>query len=86
MATAATLTRLFIGGEWVEAASGESAEATSPATGESLGPVAQGDREDAQRAIEAAGQAFPKWAAATAFERDCTRGPVGHCRLHRPLP
>ena len=51
MATAATVTRLFIGGEWVEAASGEAAEATSPATGESLGPVAQGDRDDAKRAI-----------------------------------
>jgi acyl-CoA reductase-like NAD-dependent aldehyde dehydrogenase len=69
MATAATLTRLFIGGEWVEAASGEAAGATSPATGESLGPVAQGDREDATRAIDAARDAFPKWAAATAFER-----------------
>src|SRR3954454_19627273 len=69
MATAASLTRLFIGGEWVEAASGETAEATSPATGESLGPVAQGDREDARRAIDAACAAFPAWAAATAFER-----------------
>jgi acyl-CoA reductase-like NAD-dependent aldehyde dehydrogenase len=69
MATAATLTRLFIGGEWVEAASGEAAEATSPATGESLGPVAQGDREDARRAIAAAQEAFPGWAGASAFER-----------------
>jgi acyl-CoA reductase-like NAD-dependent aldehyde dehydrogenase len=69
MATAATLTRLFIGGEWVEAMSGEQAEATSPATGESLGPVAQGDREDARRAIAAAQDAFPGWAGASAFER-----------------
>jgi acyl-CoA reductase-like NAD-dependent aldehyde dehydrogenase len=69
MATAATLTRLFIGGEWVEAAGGDTAEATSPATGESLGPVAQGDRDDAKRAIGAARDAFPKWGSATAFER-----------------
>src|SRR5215207_440014 len=69
MATAAALTRLFIGGKWVEAASGEAAEATSPATGESLGPVAQGDREDARRAVEAAREAFPSWGAASAFER-----------------
>jgi succinate-semialdehyde dehydrogenase/glutarate-semialdehyde dehydrogenase len=62
-------TGLFIGGEWAEAASGEAAEATSPATGESLGPVAQGDRDDARRAIGAAREAFPAWAAATAFER-----------------
>jgi succinate-semialdehyde dehydrogenase/glutarate-semialdehyde dehydrogenase len=69
MATAAHVTRLFVGGEWVDAASGETAEADSPATGEPLGPVAQGDREDARRAIEAARGAFPGWAAATAFER-----------------
>jgi acyl-CoA reductase-like NAD-dependent aldehyde dehydrogenase len=69
MATAATLTRLFIGGSWVEAASGEAADATSPATGETIGPVAQGGREDAQRAIDAAHGAFPRWASATAFER-----------------
>jgi succinate-semialdehyde dehydrogenase/glutarate-semialdehyde dehydrogenase len=49
--------------------SGEQAEATSPATGESLGPVAQGDREDARRAIAAAQDAFPGWAGASAFER-----------------
>src|ERR687889_497175 len=68
MATTA-LTRLFIGGAWEEAGSGQTAEATSPATGESLGAVAQGDREDARRAIAAARAAFPAWAAATAFER-----------------
>jgi acyl-CoA reductase-like NAD-dependent aldehyde dehydrogenase len=68
MATVA-LTRLFIGGAWAEAGSGATAEATSPATGESLGPVAQGDREDARRAIAAARAAFPSWGAASAFER-----------------
>jgi acyl-CoA reductase-like NAD-dependent aldehyde dehydrogenase len=84
MATAATLTRLFIGGEWVEAASGEAAEATSPATGESLGPVAQGDREDARRAIDAAREAFPGWAAVTAFERaDALRRIAGVCESRR---
>src|SRR5215210_6874555 len=46
-------TRMFIDGEWCDAASGQTIEATSPATGESLGPVAWGDRGDAQRAIAA---------------------------------
>jgi len=69
MATAATVTQLFVGGRWVAAESGETADATSPATGETLGPVSQGDRQDAQRAIDAARDAFPTWAAATAFER-----------------
>jgi acyl-CoA reductase-like NAD-dependent aldehyde dehydrogenase len=63
------MTRLFIGGAWVEASSGETAEAVSPATGEGLGPVAQGGREDARRAVAAAGAAFPAWAASTAFAR-----------------
>src|SRR5215217_1957894 len=69
MAMATSATRLFVGGEWVDSGSGEAADATSPATGESLGPVAQGDREDAQRAIAAARDAFPRWASVTAFER-----------------
>ena len=36
-------TRMFIDGEWCDAASGATVEATSPATGESLGPVAEGE-------------------------------------------
>jgi succinate-semialdehyde dehydrogenase/glutarate-semialdehyde dehydrogenase len=84
MAASATLTRLFIGGEWVEAESGEVAEADSPATGESLGPVAQGDRDDARRAIDAARGAFPGWAAASAFERaDALRRVADVCESRR---
>jgi acyl-CoA reductase-like NAD-dependent aldehyde dehydrogenase len=64
-----TMTRLFISGAWEEARSGATIQATSPATGESIGDVAQGDREDARRAVGAAREAFPKWARATAFER-----------------
>jgi acyl-CoA reductase-like NAD-dependent aldehyde dehydrogenase len=62
-------TRMFVEGEWADAASGATTEARSPATGESLGPVAEGGREDARRAIAAANAAFPAWAARTAFER-----------------
>jgi acyl-CoA reductase-like NAD-dependent aldehyde dehydrogenase len=64
-----TTTRMFIDGAWADAASGATIEATSPATGESLGPVAWGDREDARRAIAAANAAFPAWEGRTAFER-----------------
>jgi acyl-CoA reductase-like NAD-dependent aldehyde dehydrogenase len=60
---------MLIDGKWCDAASGATVEATSPATGESLGPVAEGDREDARRAIAAANAAFPSWAARTGFER-----------------
>jgi succinate-semialdehyde dehydrogenase/glutarate-semialdehyde dehydrogenase len=60
---------MFIDGEWCDAAEGASVDATSPATGESLGPVAEGTREDARRAIAAAGAAFGSWEARTGFER-----------------
>jgi succinate-semialdehyde dehydrogenase/glutarate-semialdehyde dehydrogenase len=60
---------MFVDGEWCDAATGATVEATSPATGESLGPVAEGGREDARRAIAAANAAFPAWAARTGFER-----------------
>src|ERR687890_11882 len=62
-------TRMLIDGEWCDPASGRTIEATSPATGESLGDVAWGDRGDAQRAITAARAAFPAWEARTPFER-----------------
>jgi succinate-semialdehyde dehydrogenase/glutarate-semialdehyde dehydrogenase len=62
-------TRMFVDGAWCDAADGATVEATSPATGESLGPVAEGTREDARRAIAAANAAFPSWGARTGFER-----------------
>ncbi len=68
MATA-TVQHMFVGGEWQPSASGETFAATSPATGETIGTVPQGDREDARRAIDAAGVAADGWARMTAFER-----------------
>ena len=64
-----TLTRMFVAGEWRAALDGAEERASSPATGEDLGAVAQGDREDARQAVAAARQAFPGWAAETAFAR-----------------
>jgi acyl-CoA reductase-like NAD-dependent aldehyde dehydrogenase len=49
--------RLHIGGDWVEPASGETFESTSPATGEVLAVVPDAGREDGRRALEAAGRA-----------------------------
>src|SRR5262245_30789262 len=62
-------TRMFVSGEWRDALSGAESRASSPATGADLGPVADGDREDARRAIAAAADAFPGWSAETAFAR-----------------
>ncbi len=68
MATTVTQ-EMFIDGVWRSSATGETFEATSPATGESIGAAQQGDRGDAKRAIAAAGQAADRWARLTAFER-----------------
>jgi succinate-semialdehyde dehydrogenase/glutarate-semialdehyde dehydrogenase len=60
---------MVIGGAWAESESGARFEATSPATGESLGTVPEGTREDARRAIAAANAARRDWASRSAFER-----------------
>ena len=60
---------MFVGGAWVEAASGETFVAKSPATGETIGVIQSGGREDAQRAIAAANGAADAWARETAWAR-----------------
>jgi acyl-CoA reductase-like NAD-dependent aldehyde dehydrogenase len=64
-----TVQQMFVGGSWQPSASGETFEATSPATGELIATVPLGDRGDAQRAIDAARGAADGWARLTAFER-----------------
>jgi acyl-CoA reductase-like NAD-dependent aldehyde dehydrogenase len=49
---------LFIGGEWVRSASGETFESANPATGEPLARVAAGTAEDIDRAVAAAWEAY----------------------------
>ncbi len=61
--------RMFVGGAWTESESGAATEATSPATGETIGTVPEGTQEDARRAIAAANAAWRGWAARSAFER-----------------
>jgi acyl-CoA reductase-like NAD-dependent aldehyde dehydrogenase len=78
MATTETRTyEMFVDGRWEPASSGETAEATSPVTGEVIGTVPQGDRSDAQRAIAAANRAFEGWSRLTAFERAAKMHAVG---------
>lgn len=55
--------QMYIGGEWVDAANGETFEDLNPYNGEVFANVPRGKREDATRAIEAAAEAFPEWAA-----------------------
>jgi acyl-CoA reductase-like NAD-dependent aldehyde dehydrogenase len=60
---------MFVDGAWTAALSGETFDADSPATGETIGAVPQGDRDDAKLAIGAANRAAGAWARTTAFER-----------------
>jgi acyl-CoA reductase-like NAD-dependent aldehyde dehydrogenase len=60
---------MLIDGAWVPARSGATFTAESPATGEAIGDIPDGDREDARRAIEAANRAADAWTRTTAFER-----------------
>ncbi len=52
---------LFIGGVWVEAASGESFDTSNPATGEVLARIAQAGTDDVDAAVSAARKAQPGW-------------------------
>ncbi len=49
---------MLIDGRWVPAASGKTFETRNPATGELLAHVAEGDKEDIDRAVAAARKAF----------------------------
>ncbi len=61
--------QLFIGGAWVEAAGKQWFTVTNPATGEPVAEVPDGGAEDTRRAVEAAAEAFPRWAALPALDR-----------------
>ena len=51
-------TRLFIGGEWVDAASGKTFEVTNPAKAETLAEVAAADAADVDRRSTRPGETF----------------------------
>jgi alpha-ketoglutaric semialdehyde dehydrogenase len=61
VAVAAQQFRNYIGGEWVDAASGETFETLSPATGEVLGTFPTSGAEDVDRAVSAAKEAYEDW-------------------------
>jgi acyl-CoA reductase-like NAD-dependent aldehyde dehydrogenase len=73
---------LFINGRW--RATDDYAPTTSPVTGEVIGHVAQGTREDASAAAQAAQAAFGDWAATNVFERaDAVRRIGKACQARR---
>ena len=61
--------KLLIGGQWVDAASGEQFDTIDPSTGEKLASCAKGGPEDVDRAYRAAATAFEQWRETTPSER-----------------
>ena len=62
--------KILIDGKWENAASGKTFPTYNPATGEVLAEVAEGDREDVERAVKAARKAFTgPWSRMTSSER-----------------
>src|SRR5438128_2531328 len=59
----------YIGGEWVDAASGETFGTTSPADGEFLASFPKSGAEDVDRAVGAAKAAFEEWRLVPAPKR-----------------
>ena len=55
----------FIGGQWVDAASGETLDVENPATGEVVASVPASGQADVDRAVDAATDAFETWSLTT---------------------
>jgi alpha-ketoglutaric semialdehyde dehydrogenase len=51
----------YVGGEWVDAASGETFESVNPANGETIGVFPRSAAEDVDRAVAAAKSAYEEW-------------------------
>ncbi|MFM0221970.1 betaine-aldehyde dehydrogenase [Paraburkholderia dipogonis] len=68
MAVSATQ-RLYIGGGYVDATSGETFDTLDPATGETLASVQHASAADVDRAVRSAQEGQREWAALTAMQR-----------------
>ena len=61
--------QLFIGGQWVDSADGNTFKSYCPADGRELSTCAEATREDVDRAVESAWKAFESWKNTTVAER-----------------
>jgi 1-pyrroline dehydrogenase len=69
MSTTVAKYQNFIGGEWVDSASGETMAVLNPATAETIAEVPSATAEDVDRAVQAAKRALPEWLETTPGER-----------------
>src|SRR5450432_2542980 len=63
--------KMLIDGKWVDASSGKTFDVYDPATGDVIAHVAEGDKEDIDRAVKAARKAFESgaWSKMTPSQR-----------------
>jgi len=66
---AATHSKIFVDGDWVETREGRLDDVVDPATGEVIAQVASAGAADVDAAVDAAATAFPGWAATSPAER-----------------
>lgn len=59
----------FIGGNWIKPSSGDYFDNTSPIDGKVFSKAARGNKEDIEKALDAAHTAFPSWSKTPAAER-----------------
>ena len=69
MSATKTEYKAFVGGEWVDSASGETMDVINPATGEVVAAVTSCVAEDVDRAVAAAAKALPEWLDKTPKDR-----------------
>ena len=69
MSATKTEYKAFVGGEWVDSASGETMDVINPATGEVVAAVPRCSAEDVDRAVAAAAKALPEWLDKTPKDR-----------------
>jgi 1-pyrroline dehydrogenase len=59
----------FLGGEWVDAADGQTMDVLNPSTGEAIAEVPRASAEDVDRAVQSAKEALSEWLETTPGER-----------------
>ena len=69
MSVSVTKHKNLVGGEWVDAASGETMEVLNPSTGEVIAEVPRSSAEDVERAVDAGRKAYAEWAEKTPKDR-----------------
>ena len=70
MATSVQRKQMFVGGEWVSGATGETLPVVNPATGETIAEIPRASEEDVDRAVKAAQKTFDEtWFDTTPGER-----------------